>query len=31
MQAALPHIDRLVPADTVDDLFRLARLIPRLT
>jgi uncharacterized protein with von Willebrand factor type A (vWA) domain len=30
MQEALPHIDRLVAADTFDDLSQLARLIPRL-
>ena len=28
MRAALPHVDRLVAADTIDDLVRLARLIP---
>jgi uncharacterized protein with von Willebrand factor type A (vWA) domain len=31
MRAALPHVDRLVAADSVDDLARVARLIPKLT
>jgi uncharacterized protein with von Willebrand factor type A (vWA) domain len=31
MRAALPHVDRLVAADSIDDLARVARLIPKLT
>jgi uncharacterized protein with von Willebrand factor type A (vWA) domain len=30
MQAAMPHIDRLVAADSFDDLSRVARMIPQL-
>ncbi|MGH9244363.1 MAG: vWA domain-containing protein [Acidimicrobiales bacterium] len=30
MQVALPHVDRLVAADTFDDLCQLARMIPKL-